>query len=73
MQQTTSTNNAIDISGDYLNQEVSFQLYDHNSEIKAKGKFIKNTEINVSSFLRGRYILKIFTKYGIQSKHIVIE
>jgi len=56
-----------------IKEEARYMLYDFNSEIVATGRFTTQTEIDVSSFKKGRYILRILTKHGTQEQHIIIE
>lgn len=55
-----------------INKNHKFELYDFNAYLILQGKLSKKTVIDVSSLIKGRYILKIHIDEDVQENHHII-
>lgn len=51
----------------------TYELYDFSSNLISKGKLSNQTNIDVSIYKKGRYILKIRSNGKLETSHIIIE
>ncbi|MBD8489821.1 T9SS type A sorting domain-containing protein [Echinicola sp. CAU 1574] len=73
-EQFEGTNSEIkSLDSEVKSSEDTFQLYDSNSNLVLEGKINGNKSIDVSKFMRGRYILKLLSNGAIESHHIILE
>jgi len=54
-------------------EKSEFELYDFNQNLISKGQINNLTNINVSNFKKGRYILLIITNGNYESHQIIIN
>lgn len=56
-----------------INKNISYELYNFNQNLVSKGQITNLTNIDVSNFKKGRYILLIITNGNYESHNIIIN
>lgn len=56
-----------------INSSSTYELYDFNSTLVSRGKINDITNIDISNYKKGEYILKINSKGKSKTHHVIIE